>query len=192
MCTKQVLVQPSIPPRPVCHQVLTLPQSPPLFAEADSGKEDVLGKTQPTSQAFAKLLPSPDPHYPHTLSPNLHLQLTQGMPCTQCKFLYVGNYWNPSFGLFAPVGCSITDIFTLLVDGGCGTFELPPIFYPLFANLAHFYPVLLRVPCYRWMQDCDDGELPDVMYIYNATNQQVGCYTLQSESQPSWSLLCYL
>ena len=47
---------------------------------------------------------------------------------TQCKLCYVGNYLNPSFGLFSSVGCSKTDCFTLLVDGGCGTFELPPIF----------------------------------------------------------------
>ena len=31
--------------------------------------------------------------------------------CTQCKLLYVGNLLNPSFGLFSPVGCSITDFF---------------------------------------------------------------------------------
>ena len=47
---------------------------------------------------------------------------------TQCKLLCVSNYLNPSFGLFSPVGCSITDFFKLLVDAGCGTFKLPPIF----------------------------------------------------------------
>ena len=33
----------------------------------------------------------------------------------QCKLLYVGNYLNPSFGLFSLVGCSITEFSTLLV-----------------------------------------------------------------------------
>ena len=32
-----------------------------------------------------------------------------------CKLLYVGNYVNPSFGVFSPVGCSITELFTLFV-----------------------------------------------------------------------------
>ena len=51
-----------------------------------------------------------------------------------------GNYLNPSFGLFSPVGCSITNFFAPLVDG-CGIFELPPIFthfHPFLAILAHF------------------------------------------------------
>ena len=30
---------------------------------------------------------------------------------TQCKILYVGNYLNPSFGLFSLVSCSTTDFF---------------------------------------------------------------------------------
>ena len=30
---------------------------------------------------------------------------------TQCKPLCLGNYLSPSFGLFSPVGCSITDFF---------------------------------------------------------------------------------
>ena len=117
---------------------------------------------------------------------------TKGMPCTQCAhsaILYVGNYLKPSVGLFSPVGCSITDFFPLLVDGGCGTFELPPIFTHLAIFGAHFYLVLLHVLCYRWMLDYDDGEPLDVMYIHNATNRQVGCYTLQSGFQHS---CCYL
>ena len=47
------------------------------------------------------------------LQPNLD---PRGMPCTQCKLLYVGNYLNPSFDLFSLVGCSITESFTLLVQ----------------------------------------------------------------------------
>ena len=44
----------------------------------------------------------------------------------------------------------------------------------------------------RGMLDYDDGESSDAVYIYNATNRQVGCYTLQSGFQPSWSLPCFL
>ena len=46
--------------------------------------------------------------------------------------------------------------------------------------------------CYRWMLDYDDGESPNAVYIHNVTNRQLGCYTLQSGFQPSWSLPCYL
>ena len=53
-------------------------------------------------------------------------------------------------------------------------------FHPFSAILAHFHPVLLHVLCYSWMVDCDDGESPAVMYFHNATNRQVGCYTLLS------------
>ena len=51
-------------------------------------------------------------------------------------------------------------------------------FSPIFGHFHPFSPSLLHVPCYRWMLDYDDGESPDVLYIHNATNQQVGCYTL--------------
>ena len=40
--------------------------------------------------------------------------------------------------------------------------------------------------------DYDDGESPDVVYIHISTNRRVGCHTLQSGFQPSWSLPCYL
>ena len=40
---------------------------------------------------------------------------SQGMPCTQCKLLYVSNYLNPSLGSFSQVCCSMTGFFTPLV-----------------------------------------------------------------------------
>ena len=70
-------------------------------------------------------------------------RLLVGMPCTQCKLLYVNNYFNPSFGLFSLAGCSITDVFTLFVDGGCGTFELPPFF----THFQPFEPIYARFCC---------------------------------------------
>ena len=70
-----------------------------------------------------------------------------------CNLLYASNSLNPS-GLFSPVGCSVTEVFTLLVDGGCNT---STHFHPFSAILAHFYPVLLHILCYRWMLDDDDG-----------------------------------
>ena len=64
------------------------------------------------------LCPPPPFSLPLPLSLSLSLSFFtvpfMGM-LTQCKLLYVGNYLNPSFGPFSPVGCSIRDVFTLLV-----------------------------------------------------------------------------
>ena len=49
-----------------------------------------------------------------------------GMPCPQCKVLYVGKYSNPSFGPFLQVCCSITGFSALLVHLGCAVFYLSP------------------------------------------------------------------
>ena len=106
----------------------------------------------------------------------------------QCKVLYVGNYLNPSFGPFSQVCCSITGFFYVLCIEDVAHVKC----HPFSANLAHFHPVLLHVLCYRWRLDYDDGESPDVVYIHNATNWHVGCYTLLSGFQPSWPLPCYL
>ena len=51
-----------------------------------------------------------------------------GIPCTQCKVLYVGNYPNPSFSPFAEVCCSIIGGFRLLVHSGYSVFKLLSIF----------------------------------------------------------------
>ena len=62
--------------------------------------------------------------------------------------------------------------------------------HPFSAILAHLQPVLWHV--FLLQVDYDDGESPDVVYVHNATNRQVDCYTLQSRFQPSWPLPCYL
>ena len=42
------------------------------------------------------------------------------------------------------------------------------------------------------MVDYDGRESPDIVYSHNATNPQVGCYTLQRGFQPSWPWPCCL
>ena len=83
---------------------------------------------------------------------------------TQCKVLYGGNYLNPSFGSFSQVFHKL-----------------------LFRN--RFFCASCALKMWR---NSDDGESPDVVYIHNATNRKVGCYTLLSRFQLSWPLPFYL
>ena len=118
---------------------------------------------------------------------------SQGMPgmlfmqCarTQCTILYVRNYLNPSFGPFTSLLFHNRFFLRFLCIEDVAHLKYHP-FSPLSTIFTHFHPVLLHLLCYRWMLDYDDGESPDVLYIHNATNQQVGCYTLLSKFQPSW------
>ena len=107
---------------------------------------------------------------------------------TQCKVLYASNILDRIFGPFSQVCCSITWFLHFLCIEDVARLNCHP-FSPIF---THFHPVLLQFLCYRWMLHYDDGESPDVLYIHNATNRQLGCYTLLSGFQPSWPLPCYL
>ena len=55
-----------------------------------------------------------------------------GVPCTQWKVLYVGNYTNPGFGPFAEICCSITAVLKLLMHLGYDILELLSI-------ITHFH-----------------------------------------------------
>ena len=87
-----------------------------------------------TIQESVGTLNSPFPHTQSTVSRAWEAG-TWGMPCTQCKILYVGNHPNPGFGPFAEVCCSITRFFQVLCVRDMNSFS------PIFTRWYPFHPL---------------------------------------------------